>query len=514
MFNHPEGEVHPKAPTHRKRVKDYDFGHELFGLSEQLIENFLAQESVLECNPYRCVSQQIRDFVYLKEQRASYVKFAYDYLRQKKINKKNIYDIIIVGAGVHSALFSYNVLKENPDFKILILEKSNEISSTFAKLGDSLVLNSPTFSKVGLNANIMPGHFIQTSDFDELQERPFPTAKHIHEIATMILFHSDVDVIFETEVKNIDTKKENYQIQIGNKRVYGKNIIISNGMGDPNPEFLNIKNDTPFIYSGDEFISKSYKDKDFFDSIKNKKIAVVGDGDTANCVMEYILPLVYPNFYYGFYRESKFSPQFVYWIGQSAKNIQDFYFQNKTRYCHSGGVIEFFWHEDTPFELSTEVWKHTKDLIQCIPEKLSLVKNIDDRLKLSVNNKEIEVDIMIDCTGRYNEFSNSILKKEKEFIKEDISFFGGFWCEKYDRFVTSEKTVLNKKVACKIKNENIFLIGSAAPLESMIEADEARDGSSKYSTERKTLTNSKWSLEHTIPRTISFAKICLNLFKS
>ena len=108
---------------------------------------------------------------------------------------------------MHAATYLYSIKKSNPKAKVLIVEKSHEICSTFYKLGDSLVLNSPTFSKVGLNSNIIQGHFIQTSDFDELFEKPFPTAKHLYELTTMVLFHSDADILFDFEVKNIKRAK-------------------------------------------------------------------------------------------------------------------------------------------------------------------------------------------------------------------------------------------------------------------------------------------------------------------
>ena len=40
----------------------------------------------------------------------------------------------------------------------------------------------------------------------------------------------------------------------------------------------------------------------------------------------------------------------------------------------------------------------------------------------------------------------------------------------------------------------------------MIDDEEAMNGSLQYQEERKSLTNSKWSLEHTLPRTIAFAE--------
>ena len=226
--------------------------------------------------------------------------------------------------------------------------------------------------------------------------------------------------------------------------------------------------------------------------------------------MEYLLPLVYPNYYYGFYRKDKFLPKYVYWVGQSAKNIQDYFFANKSRYCHSGGVIEFFWDEETPFELSTEVWKRTKELIECIPHNLESVTHNKETLLLKTKHKSIKADLIIDCTGRSNKISKKIMTNKHQYLNGkfliDISLYGGVWDDDLGRFTKpSPRKLKDKKIACKIKQKNIFLIGSSCNLSEMIDDNEAKNGSLKYQEERKTLTNSKWSLEHTLPRTVSFA---------
>ena len=253
--------------------------------------------------------------------------------------------------------------------------------------------------------------------------------------------------------------------------------------------------------------------KGFFNAVKGKRIAVVGSGDTANCVMEYILPLVYPNYYYDFFREGEELPRSIHWIGQSAENIQDYFFNNKSRYCHSGGIIEFFWDEETPFELSTEIWKKTKKLITCYPKKLDSIKHSDSELVLSLNDQTIEVDLVINCTGRKNLFIEPWLKRDLLPIEGDITFYGGQWVEEIERFVSTPKTLKNKKLAYQLTNKKIYLMGAACPLNDLIDDDEAKNGSLRYQEERLSLTNSKWSLEHTLPRTEAFAKSQARLFE-
>ena len=97
-------------------------------------------------------------------------------------------------------------------------------------------------------------------------------------------------------------------------------------------------------------------------------------------------------------------------------------------------------------------------------------------------------------------------QKDCEFIEGNISLYGGQWDEELERFIVTPRVLEERKIACKLKNEEIFFLGSACQLDQLIDDEEARNGSLKFQEERKSLTNSKWSLEHTLPRTVSFAE--------
>ena len=208
VFNHPEGQAHFQE-THLKRVKRYDFGEFIAPLSEKLIKNYIGDRRFF--SDAKSLAGKLRDFIYNKDHRREYVEFATSYLSTKEINTTIDYDVILVGAGIHAATYLYT-LRKSPDVRVLIVEKTSMICSTFCKLGDSLVLNSPTFSKVGLNSNIIQGHFIQASDFDELADKPFPTAKHLYELAVMVMFHSDADIMFDFAVGEIEKEDELYSL--------------------------------------------------------------------------------------------------------------------------------------------------------------------------------------------------------------------------------------------------------------------------------------------------------------
>ena len=270
----------------------------------------------------------------------------------------------------------------------------------------------------------------------------------------MVLFHADADIIFNYDVRNIKQDKEYCLLSNNRDEIKAKNIILTNGMGAPKKNSFKKDKKSKQIITGDEFISKSFISSTFFKSIKNKKIAVIGKGDTANCVMEYLLPLVYPNYYYGFYRKDLFFPKLIYWIGQDAKNIQDYFFANKSRYCHSGGIIEFFWDQETPFELSTEVWKKTKNLIKCVPSKVEFLEHKEQKVNLKTKTDDLTVDLLIDCTGRLNNLSRKLLKGEYEFVQGDITLFGGMWNDELSRFTVSPRELKAKNLTQRFLRRN------------------------------------------------------------
>ncbi|MEM6273902.1 MAG: hypothetical protein AAF735_01560 [Myxococcota bacterium] len=506
MLNSTQGRLLPLPPSSAKGAKRHDFGEAILGKSRAELDLFLKAEGTLRDPSEVSRAVQVRDFIYDRDRRRRFVAAAASYLKRKGPSLKRDYDVVLVGAGIHAASFVYTVKKNHPSLSVLIVEKSSAICSTFFGLGDSLVLNSPTFSKVGLNSNIVPGHFVQLSDFDELAERPFPTAKHLYELATMVLFHADAEIAFDFAVDDVTPSHGRYIVSSTDGTVRAKSVVVANGMGEPKAESFVRDGSSDRIVDGDDFIAAYHHDPDFLERIRERSVAVIGAGDTANCVMECLLPLVYPHRRYGFTEEAPFLPRSVYWLGQSARDVQDYYFANKHRYCHSGGVIEFFWNGEGPFDLSTESWSSAKARIECVPEKLVSLSNDGDLLELTTASKRFETDWVVDCTGRSNSLSAALLQNPYEFVQGPIVLYGGQWDEMLDHFVASPRFLDARRLACKLNGESIFLLGSACPLNELIDDTEARNGSLRYQEDRSSLTNSKWSLEHTLPRTVAFAE--------
>ena len=494
-----------QRPSHRHHAARLDPEAAILGGAFDAARHFLIEQGRVFQDNDEPLAKEVREHIFDHRTRAHYVDSARTYLRNKTLMFETTYDVVVVGAGIHAAMFVYTAKQANPDLNILIVEKSNTICSTFCKLCDSLVLNSPTFSKVSLNANIAPGHFIQLSDFDELAVRAFPTAKHLYELATMMLFHADADILFDFNVEGMEREGNAYAMSSNERSVRGQSVVVANGMGEQKKDAFLRDTWSANIIDGDDFIASCHLDATFLEGMRDKTLAIIGAGDTGNCVMEYLLPLTYPNDNYASFRKGPFVPALVYWIGQNATTVQEFYFANKKRYCHSGGIIEFFWDGETPFDLPAESWAQTKGLIHCVPEKLESISHQGEKLLLRVNGHQLSADVVVDCSGRHNSLSRNLLENAYEFIEGDITFFGGGWDEGLDAFSPSPWSARARRVASKLKGESIFLLGCAAPVSEMVDDHEARDGSLKHQEGQQSLTNSKIALEHTLPRTFAFA---------
>ena len=146
----------------------------VIGESIEAARRFLRREMGAEPPVDRNLGTLIRDFIYDRERRRRYTEAAWLHLSRPRKSTVDVYDIVLVGAGVHAAAFTYILSRARPDLRILVVEREQTVCAPFARLGDALVLNSPTFSKVGLNSNVVPEHFIQLTDLTNLWSVLFP----------------------------------------------------------------------------------------------------------------------------------------------------------------------------------------------------------------------------------------------------------------------------------------------------------------------------------------------------
>ena len=90
-----------------------------------------------------------------------------------------------------------------------------------------------------------------------------------------------------------------YELESDERKIRAKCVVVCNGMGDPKTNAFASDRRSEKIMLGDDFLSQCSAGSPLAKSIGQMNLAVIGAGDTANCVMERILPLVYPSSEYG-----------------------------------------------------------------------------------------------------------------------------------------------------------------------------------------------------------------------
>ena len=95
------------SQINRKKFDITAFGPAIFGKSHEITQKLLEESGQLKDLSHQPLAEQVRGFVFQKNNRQLYVKRAIDYLKEKKPAIDTKYDLVLIGAGIHSALFSY-----------------------------------------------------------------------------------------------------------------------------------------------------------------------------------------------------------------------------------------------------------------------------------------------------------------------------------------------------------------------------------------------------------------------
>lgn len=205
-------------------------------------------------------------------------------LSQFNVYPETIYDEIVIGGGIHAAIYcTSRVRKGFP--KPVVLEGSSRVGGAFAmSKRPAFYLNSenrpgylPGIPREGDALNVLPGAPLQVSDFTN---REFPTNTDIAFAARLALAEY-ANVVTDAEVESVDDYESPIQIVLTNGTRYrARRVIDARGIGKPDRADL-ANGDT--ILTFPQFMAR--QDEDFpiqgFD-----RIAIVGGGNSAMCAVE------------------------------------------------------------------------------------------------------------------------------------------------------------------------------------------------------------------------------------
>jgi len=245
-------------------------------------------------------------------------------LLEKSLNENSNlaqYDLIIVGSGVHGIIALHRALAQNPKLKVLVLDEGDTAGSTFRYGKEVFNINSSnrrsgedTRPVPGEgNINELPGLPIQVSDLTAVK---YPTANDLGTSIVAGLYaavreYPQVDILFNARAnqflekardpqfnESVEVSTNSSQFQIDSQKV-----ILATGLGEPNlpkrvaeslerfPALKNSQNGKtpPRVLTFEDMIRTIASSNDPVSLFKDKKIGVVGKGDSANVFIEFLV---------------------------------------------------------------------------------------------------------------------------------------------------------------------------------------------------------------------------------
>lgn len=259
---------------------------------------------------------------------------------------KTIYDVVVVGAGIHSAIFNATVTKSYPEARVLTIEASDTLVKVFNGCGPMFRINSPELGTA--TANLISDAPVQLA---QLTDAKFATAEMLGHVALFALYNSSTGFLLDTRVEAIEPAGDTYALRLGDGLlVHARHVVVATGLGAPDLKtddratYQIVKDETsaactigetvPDIQFFDDAVHKAKLTLDLglspLEAYSGKRVMVVGAGDAGNVWVEFLLGKA-PAEVYSRQKKSA-DPAKTIWLGQKSLDIDDFKKANKPRY--------------------------------------------------------------------------------------------------------------------------------------------------------------------------------------
>ena len=405
--------------------------------------------------------------------------------KANKGKKTSEYDIVIVGASVHGITAVHEIMRVNPNLKVLFIDKTDTAAANFRKAGATFNINSSNRkSGEGLeplpgkgNINELPGSPVQVSDITNVK---YPTALDLGDALVTSLYgavsqYKNVDIVFGTTVKSVEyTKGSKFSNTVyleGNGlvegfRVSAQSTILGSGLGSPRiPKEIRqlISKDRqlvstpkgeyklPRIITFEDILQILQKSSDPKRYFKDKKIAVVGTGDSANVFIEFLLGYATREGYDLSDAQTK-GPKKIFWYGQCKSTCEEFISDARSRYAQIG----------TGYRSSDPA---TEAIIEAVSGRLDYVEKIPRAgVKAFSGNRSNDVDLIVLTTGYSNRLVDILKKLVAEKVEtKDVTTAQFF--EMYGEFLEAATSVSggeSVRVARSFADGTVLIIGPSA----------------------------------------------------
>lgn len=394
------------------------------------------------------------------------------------------FDLVIVGSGVHGVIALHQALKQKPKLKVLLLDEGDTAGATFRYGKDIFSINSSNRASgedsrplpgEG-NINELPGLPVQVSDLTAVK---YPSANDLGTALVTGLYaavreYPNVEVLFSTKAQTFVGKSDNgsmmESLMVRNAiserdiRIDSQKVIVATGLGEPIlpakvTERLKVEpmlkesvdGKPPRILTFEDMIRLLSESNDPMSFFKNKKIGIVGKGDSANVFIEFLLGYA-PQSGYGRSSAQTGKPGKIYWIGQDKKSCADFIADARSRYT---GVSTGF--KSSSKNIEALITPNKNKLVDVVGRGASKIDAELDR-----GDKVEGLDYIVVATGFKQNVRNlfSDLNSGKKYTT-DLDFFNAEFDTLQGRTLTSP---VSTKIGRRLKNRDVYVVGTAANL--------------------------------------------------
>lgn len=408
----------------------------------------------------------------------------------ESIEKALVYNRLIVGAGVHGAIFNNALTRKDPSSKNITTDRGDKISGNFS-----------TKSYVSINTRNQP-HTGDIPNFEAkrgnmnffgkdapiqlpyIEPELFPTADTIAEVATGNQYLSNGEVLFESQVDRIflpeddpdsDKWPAKYKVHFTDGTfVFSDEVVITTGLGDIDyPKQFDaetmkmVRKDSKISPEGvppgimtyeefSEFVSDSPTPLRHF---AGKTVDVAGGGDGAATVLEELLR-------FGKRRSYKLdvaqtgTPSKIHWAGQKIKDSSQYKrLLSNERYLMLAQEMPLAQEELEKYEESAR--RAIERKIDPKDGYLVQIRDSDDsskgRYRVTYMNPEDKTvqesytDFVILAAGYKNKIGSLFGKESNPFDNPDES-----------EPVKGEVDDVPVPVAVKLKNQEVYAAGPAS----------------------------------------------------
>lgn len=264
--------------------------------------------------------------------------------RQEK-GSKNIVDVVVIGAGVHAAIFNGVATALRPDLRILTIESGDVIAKMFMGSGPAYRINSPEL--MNASANVIAEAPVQLRD---LTEDNLAVSQVLGEVIVYAHYNSHSNFLFNSPVDHVARQGKLYEVTLRDGlKVQAPAVIVATGIGAPDIPGLDDESwSTLYSESNTDFepatevpgiqffedatrrIRVAWRNQlDPLAPYRGRKVAVVGDGHSGNVFVEFLIGQGFTEIYQN--PGESTSEVDVAWVGQKALDFDAFRKRNPHR---------------------------------------------------------------------------------------------------------------------------------------------------------------------------------------